>query len=129
MFHSGQIHLLPVVKLQLLNPNNSMSLPLFLFTEGTQTTVEKGKLDFSIKIFFGDFFYFLFFKKVSLNLIFVMNYILAWIGVNKGRIGHLPRIGFKLFLREKRELPVFESNQTTGRSIHVMTAMENGVVS
>lgn len=64
-----------------------------------------------------------------MNLTFVMNYILSWIVVNKSRIQTLPRTGFKPLLREKMELPAFENKQTTNESIHLMTTMENDVIS
>lgn len=58
-----------------------------------------------------------------------MNYILSWIVVNKSEIQNPLRRGFKPLLREKRKLPVLENTQTTNESSHLMTAMENGVVS
>lgn len=58
-----------------------------------------------------------------------MSYMLSWIVVNKSRIRNLLRIGFKPLLREKRRLPVFENMQTTNESSHLMTTMENGVIS
>lgn len=50
-----------------------------------------------------------------------MNYILFWIGVNKST---LEEVGFKLLLREKRELPEFENNQTANETIHLMISVE-----
>lgn len=64
-----------------------------------------------------------------MNLIFVMNYILSWIVVNKSKTQNLPRTGFKPLLRGKRELPVFQNKQTTNESIHLVTTTENGVIS
>lgn len=58
-----------------------------------------------------------------------MNYIFSWIVVNKRRRQNFRRSGFKPLLREKRELPVFENKPTTNESIHLMTAMENGIIS
>lgn len=92
--------------------------------EDTETTVEKGRLDFVIKVFLWEFL-----KKYFFEANLLMNYILSWIVVNKSGIQNPLRTSFKPLLREKRKLPVFENMQTTNESSHLMTAMENGVIS